>query len=178
MDGWATETASAPSGIGLRTAFVRSRPGSDGLDMGMRWDRCWFEKCRDPGTMVDLDGAHPRSLCAKHVDDLRKALDLPGTVRISWGRSKEEILVELNSRLPKLLAEHAAAEEALDAHRARPFDLDEFGLEPDDHEHERERLERAAWYASVELSLLEEKMGEVGRRTWDHPIVRVHIAQD
>ncbi len=141
--------------------------------MGMRWDRCWFEKCRDPGTMVDIDGEHPRSLCGKHADGLRKALAMPGTVRVSWGRSKKEILADLTSRLRTLQAQHAVAEAALDAHRARPVDLDEFGLEPDDDE--GKRLDRAEWYASVDLSLVEEEIGQVGARTWDHPIVRVHV---
>lgn len=146
--------------------------------MGMRWDRCWFENCREAGSTLDLDGKHPRNLCTKHAESLGKALELPGTVRVSWGRSKAEQLAELESQRSSLAAEHNAAQATLDGFLARPFELDEFGMEPEAHETERERLERIEWHAHMEMGGIEGQIGDVNRRTWDHPIVRVHMKSD
>lgn len=143
--------------------------GGESTDMGMRLGRCWFAECHAAGTMVDLDGSHPRSLCATHANGITEALKLPGTYRVSWGSSKADRLATLESELAGRRKVQEEARAALDAY---PLDS-EFG-----EDDEYRRLEQAELHAEIEVDLTRERIGEVARRTWDHPMVRVDVATD
>jgi len=122
--------------------------------------------------MVDLDGAHPRSLCETHAKGVRLALEQPGTYKVSWGKSKADQIADLESKIPAAQAQLTADRAALAAYG--PPHEDDYSFEDPAHR----KLSDAEWYAEVELSNLHGRIAELSARTWDHPIVRVEVRTD
>lgn len=137
-------------------------------------DLCWFEKCREHGALVDIDGAHPRILCAKHETGIRLALERPGTYRVSWGRSKQEKEQALLDEMDSLEAELAALppDPVIDWDAlAEMLDEDEwnrryYGYTPPSREIESR------------LSECESRLSEIADQPWEDPIVRVSVVTE
>jgi hypothetical protein len=130
----------------------------------MRSGSCWFDRCLEPGMMVNLDGAHPRSLCDKHLDEVRRTLAIPDDVRIDWGSSPKAASAQLGARLPSLVAAYEAAEEAVAEHEPPMF----AGMDDD----EGARLDEAVFTAWERLREIEQMITLLRTRTRQHPIVR------
>jgi hypothetical protein len=67
-------------------------------------DRCWFDRCRYPGQLVDLDGAHPRVLCTTHVKGVGHALEMPRRYEVRWGIGGAEKIARDEATLRELEA--------------------------------------------------------------------------
>jgi hypothetical protein len=136
----------------------------------MSSDLCWFEHCRERGALVDIDAAHPRILCTKHETGIRRALERPGTYRVSWGRSRTEKVQALADEMDGMEAELAALPPD------PVVDWDKLAETLDDDEWHRLRYsltDREVIESRIEAC--ESRLSQINEQPWEDPVVRVGV---